>query len=181
MDAGLYGLIGKQRRDEGLRRDFPKFRVEAVYLAQDGCCLRCGNSLERGFHRHHKDGNAANNSIDNLELICPSCHRATFEGGFKQHEDQERKVLDQLNRLIDEAFAGKMAGTVIERLLDAITLALKVSRKINKVDEGIESVPPSLAILRRLEESKLLMEMYVKGFVDGMRGKYDLERIEDEA
>jgi len=65
------------------RRSFPRWKVEQVYIAQDEVCVRCGNSLEYGLHRHHKDGNPANNSIDNLELLCPECYRATLGEAVK--------------------------------------------------------------------------------------------------
>jgi len=151
------------------RRDFPKFAVEAVYMAQDGVCARCGSTLEKGFHRHHKDGNPANNSVDNLELLCPACHRATFGELLRQHEEQEKRALERLNRLVDQAFEGKMAGNVIEKLIEAISLSLRISRRIAKLDEGIESPPASIMAARRIEEAKGFVSAYIEGFKDGVR------------
>lgn len=41
-------------------------------------CERCKTSPSETTFRevelHHKDGNAYNHSIDNLELLCPNCH-----------------------------------------------------------------------------------------------------------
>jgi len=153
----------------GEREDFPKWKVEQVYIAQDGVCVRCGNTLEHGFHRHHKDGNPANNSIDNLELLCPECHRATLGEAIAEHRKQEEKVLRDLNRLIDECFAGRISGAVVERMIEAITLTLKVSRNLNRLDEGIESPPASIALLKKMQETKILQEAYLEGFKDGVR------------
>lgn len=35
-------------------------------------CERCG--VEGVHHRHHKDENTYNNSLDNLEILCAQCH-----------------------------------------------------------------------------------------------------------
>jgi len=131
--------------------------------------VRRGSSLEHGFHRHHKDGNPANNSIENLELLCPECHRATLGEAVINHRRQEEKILNDLNRLIDECFAGRLSGAVVERLIEAMKMSLKISRSLNKVDEGIESPPASIALLKRMQETKMLQEAYIEGFKDGVR------------
>ncbi|MEM3693907.1 MAG: hypothetical protein QXI39_07815 [Candidatus Bathyarchaeia archaeon] len=79
------------------------------------------------------------------------------------------KALNELNRLIDECFAGKLSGAIIERLIEAIKLSLKVSRSLNKIDDGIESPPASIELLKRLKETKILQEAYLEGFKDGIR------------
>ena len=37
-------------------------------------CERCSYNKHEILQVHHKDRNRDNNSIDNLELICPNCH-----------------------------------------------------------------------------------------------------------
>lgn len=37
-------------------------------------CERCGYDKIQILQVHHKDKNRENNSLDNLELICPNCH-----------------------------------------------------------------------------------------------------------
>ena len=37
-------------------------------------CERCGYKKFEILQIHHKDRNRNDNSIDNLELICPNCH-----------------------------------------------------------------------------------------------------------
>jgi len=39
-----------------------------------GRCERCGYSKVEVLQIHHKDRNKNNNSMDNLEIICPNCH-----------------------------------------------------------------------------------------------------------
>jgi len=151
------------------RRGFPQWRVELAYFAQDGVCARCGNTLEHGFHRHHKDGNPLNNTLDNLELLCPECHRATLGEAYKKHREQEERALNYLNKLLAECFNGRLSGATVERLMDAITLSLKISRSSNRLDEGIESPPPTIALLKKLQETRILQETYLEGFKDGIR------------
>lgn len=38
------------------------------------CCQGCGYSFSPLLVVHHKDGNRENNSVDNLETVCPNCH-----------------------------------------------------------------------------------------------------------
>lgn len=44
-----------------------------------GPCSICGKLDARDVH--HKDGNYLNNSIDNLERVCRSCHNKIHRGG----------------------------------------------------------------------------------------------------
>jgi hypothetical protein len=38
-------------------------------------CVRCGfNTYPKILGVHHKDRNRTNNSLDNLEVLCPNCH-----------------------------------------------------------------------------------------------------------
>lgn len=51
-------------------------------LVRDGikenCCEICGISIWQGvelpLELHHKDGNHFNNSLENLQILCPNCH-----------------------------------------------------------------------------------------------------------
>ena len=150
------------------RKDFPEWKVTAVYVSQDGACLRCGRSLADGFQRHHKDSNRSNNSVENLELVCVACHRATFaKDSIDKHRDQERYVLDKLNTTIQNALDGKVAGAVVEKLVDACTMSLKVSRQVNELDQGVEYPPASIGIFSKFKEREAQLDSYVEGFRAG--------------
>jgi hypothetical protein len=51
---------------------------EGVFAAT---CNRCGGTEWLGqpipLELEHRDGNSANNSLENLELLCPNCHALT--------------------------------------------------------------------------------------------------------
>jgi len=60
-------------------RDFFGGNTEEVYARDGGKCVVCGS--EKRLDIHHKDGNGTNvacenrnNSLDNLVLLCRSCH-----------------------------------------------------------------------------------------------------------
>ncbi|MEM3573307.1 MAG: hypothetical protein QXJ62_03640 [Nitrososphaeria archaeon] len=86
-----------------------------------------------------------------------------------EHRKQEEKVLNDLNKLIDECFAGKISDAVVKRLIEAIKLSLKVSRSLNKIDEGLENPPASITLPKKMQEMRILQETYLEGFKDGVR------------
>ncbi len=153
----------------GERKDFPEWAVTAVYMYQDGVCINCGGTLDKGFHRHHKDGNHSNNSIENCELRCAECHRATFaEAGWKEHKEQEKRVLEKLNEAVDLTMKKELPGTSLERLTETMVLSLKTSRSINQLDKGIEYPPPSILAFKRFMESKIIQGAIIDGFKSGI-------------
>jgi hypothetical protein len=151
------------------REDFPKWIVEKVYEIQEGACANCGASLESGFHRHHKDGNPSNNSIENLVLLCPRCHRATFGEKYKMYKEQELRVLNSLNQLIDEIFSGKMSGVLAERAQSALGMSLRLAKEYYDVDDKPEPPPASITLMKRLSESASLTEAFQEGFIEGFK------------
>ena len=78
-------------------------------------------------------------------------------------------MLRNLNRLIDEGFAERISEAVVERMIEAITLTLKISRNLNRLDEGIESPPASITLIKKLQETKILQEAYLEGFKDRVK------------
>lgn len=65
-------------------------------------CNRCGNTKWLGekipLELHHRDGNKENNSLENLELLCPNCHVFTDTYKTKNRkvntEHQDEKSLE---------------------------------------------------------------------------------------
>jgi hypothetical protein len=58
-------------------------------------CEDCNNSEWRGkeipLDLHHIDGNSDNNRLDNLQLLCPNCHRSTDNHGSKNKVGRSRR------------------------------------------------------------------------------------------
>ena len=67
---------------EYMKGNYVKGRVLREKLIKDGiktrCCECCGLTTWNGspihLEVHHKDGNHYNNTLENIELVCPNCH-----------------------------------------------------------------------------------------------------------
>ena len=68
--TGIRYKIGRPR-DKVVAERAMKIRL---LEQRGGACERCGYSKKEILHVHHKDRNRHNNSLSNLELICPNCH-----------------------------------------------------------------------------------------------------------
>lgn len=55
-------------------------------------CECCGisewNGKSLNMELHHKDGNTKNNSLDNLQILCPNCHAQTETFRAKNKKDK---------------------------------------------------------------------------------------------
>ena len=157
------------------RRMWKKWAVETAYESQEGLCAKCGANLEQtSFHQHHEDGDHSNNSLDNLTLLCPKCHHATFgedNNPYTAHQEQEKRILDKLNNLIEQAVdpSTKVSGASMEKLVDAMSLSLKVSRNVTDVDYGREYTPSSIKVQRKMAEQGMLVDKYMEGYMDAVK------------
>ena len=140
------------------RKEFEPWKVEIVYKLQDGCCVKCGNTLLAGFHRHHKDGDNTNNAVENLELYCMVCHGSEQ---WNTLQEQKKKHIGELNSLIRKGIEGGVAGAVLDKLLDAIKLALSLERQVNGLE--VEEVPASV----KTEYSQAIVEWNLKEWERG--------------
>src|SRR5579859_2165215 len=60
-------------------------REEAIKQSRDRCAI-CGRSLEGGklaqLHHIVPIGNGGSNSLQNLQVLCPNCHRLAHMAGY---------------------------------------------------------------------------------------------------
>lgn len=147
------------------RKDFEKWKVEMVYRKQDGICIKkgCGKSLSRGFERHHKDGNPANNEVSNLELHCVNCHRGEK---YQTLVKKKKQALKDVEGAIQLSLSGKLSGAAADKLLDAIKLGLSLSEQIYGGD--LEKMPVAIRMENYLVSSGLLLKEFERGFKEGM-------------
>jgi hypothetical protein len=112
---------------------------------------------------HHKDGDRANNSEENLEFLCPPCHDAELWKTLKQ---QRERHIEEIGDIIQKGIEGEMNGSVIEKLLDALKMTLGLERSIC----GFSLLePPAVARRRELEfiaQEKL--SEYLRGFKEAL-------------
>jgi len=156
------------------RKMWKQWAVTTAYESQEGLCLKCGANLEQTtFHQHHKDGDHSNNALINLQLLCPKCHHATYgeANSYTEHKAQEARILDKINVLIEQALDPntKISGASMEKLVDAMSLSLKVSRNVTDIDYGREYTPSSIKVQRRMSEQSMLMDKYMEGYMDAVK------------
>ena len=65
-----------------------------------GCrCEKCGltewNNQPIPLEAHHIDGDKCNNTLENLELLCPNCHTLTPNYGTKNKKGIKKEVSDE--------------------------------------------------------------------------------------
>lgn len=145
------------------RKDFKKWAVETVWDTQQGLCIKCGRSLEQGFHKHHLDGDSSNNSIENLQLICATCHGSEQ---YKTLQNQRIKHLKQIDSLVDLASTGEVSGAVIDKITELIKLGLSLE---NKVYSDIELPPVNIRLQYNTLFQESLLREYKKGYEDGFK------------
>ena len=71
----------------GARPHLPRGTRRRVFALYRHRCAHCGRTLNqllamgRRLHVHHKDGDATNNGIRNLQVLCsPGCHEDAHRG-----------------------------------------------------------------------------------------------------
>jgi hypothetical protein len=69
--AGIKYKLGHPKKDKVQNQRALKLRL----IEERGkVCERCGYAKVEILQVHHKDRNRNNNSLTNLELLCPNCH-----------------------------------------------------------------------------------------------------------
>ena len=109
---------------------------------KDAVCENCGRREWMNgpipLELHHRDGNHANVSLDNFQLLCPNCHALTpnyrSKGQLTQDElDQRESDLDIIhngcsNQLIDK-YEQKQTSTIASKKVRHSDLAAKHRKK----------------------------------------------------
>lgn len=77
-----------QREENGEWVDSKNYRLRA-FNSQEHKCFVCGwNEDERILEVHHIDENRSNNSVENLKILCPTCHRKITLGYYELVDNQ---------------------------------------------------------------------------------------------
>ncbi len=63
------------------------------------CGIDTWNDQDIVLHLDHIDGNADNNTIENLRLLCPNCHSQTETYGGKNKRNTKRSLYNKRYRL----------------------------------------------------------------------------------
>lgn len=156
----------------GARRDrtrIPDWMAARVLFLSDRTCCVC-RTRGKGVQIHHVDENPANNSLDNLAVLCMDCHTATqIRGGFARRLDAEQVKLyrNDWHRLVAEQRASSTART------DQDT----------DLEERLEMMTSIAEIFRENGEYSLLASHYASIGNSELRDKYvelSLEQEQDD-
>ena len=93
LDGETYQAIGKQfnlsRQRVQQLLEPPAFIRKLVYERAEGRCESCGILVGVRGHIHHKgNGDYDYQNIENLQLLCPSCHRLIHSGDHKTEMEE---------------------------------------------------------------------------------------------
>lgn len=75
-----------------------------LFLKYSNKCMKCSwGEIHPITNRiplevHHIDGNSNNHNEDNLELLCPNCHSLTYNFGFLNNGNSQRKKYERQKR-----------------------------------------------------------------------------------
>ena len=167
------------------RQDFPQRLVTRKYLEQDGICAtpKCGNPLDKGFHRNHISGDASDNSYENLELKCVECHHAVKDkegmNRLEAHHEVERKVYSLIERMITESFDSKLSGANMERMMDGFIKMLQISRQEKSLDLEVEYPPVEIQLLFGKQNQEALTDKWLEGVFFGMQKAMEFKKVEE--
>ena len=100
-------------------------------------CVHCGFGIREVLEVAHLDGNRANNSLSNLAILCPTCHRMN---------DIDLLPTDAVVRLRDE----KRKARWSKLTKDA---AKKAIETMHKTPGGLEAAAQKAAATRRARKS----------------------------
>ena len=71
----------------------PKELRDYIVKKYSGLCAKCGIQVNRAGHIHHTSSTDENyNDIDNLILLCLSCHRAEHKGDSQKRRENGCKM-----------------------------------------------------------------------------------------
>ncbi|MHA1589146.1 MAG: HNH endonuclease signature motif containing protein [Candidatus Njordarchaeales archaeon] len=164
------------------RKDFEKWKIREKYMEQEGLCAMCGASLERGFHAHHLNGDHSDNRLENLQLLCPSCHYSTFKKKqLERHRRLEKKTLRLLQEAMEKAMKKEINGSDLERILSVSSRILSISRTTNELNDPAIILPDM-----RQEALEQKAKDYFNGYKDGITSatqflKYRLNKEEESS
>jgi len=72
--ASLALTIEKASKTKGDRKAFSEITKQMTLIRQNSCCNECGK-YSKVLEFHHKNGNRADNRLENCQALCPNCHR----------------------------------------------------------------------------------------------------------
>lgn len=175
------------------RKHFEEWKVHYAFMQQEGRCKQCGGTLDYGigtgkkYEKHHANGDHSNNKVENLELLCKSCHMATlaktdkdYEGRYKKYLEKKTEIFNQLINLTEKAMNKELAGTVISSTIELVNMEQKALAEEYNMNEGVFYPPPSIKSMIYIKNMKNELEAMKEGIRIGMSSLVDILKEKKE-
>lgn len=95
--------LNSEKGKEGFQKketSYTKFRDNQIYLRKNVTkCQICGKKHNR-LEVHHLDGDHGNNEINNLCLVCPSCHKKEHYKNHDRNKIGEKGLFSSLQKIV---------------------------------------------------------------------------------
>ena len=83
-------MVDKVSKTKAYRKAFSKLIKQKTLIRQNFRCNECGKYSEL-LQFHHKNGNRADNRLENCEALCPNCHAK------KTRKNKEKSIKNEIN------------------------------------------------------------------------------------
>lgn len=148
-------------------------------------CERCGFSNIKVLEVHHKDRDRSNSSTENLEVLCPNCHKAEHIANRRPHRrlkvivptlSYTLRIPDDLRRLM-QGDADKRGRSLAQTMIAACWAQLERGSSVveqgahNAQDVGSIPTPATKLDAAELQEmvSGKMQELYASGKLVNMQ------------
>ena len=85
-------LQNKTNQNKKSRISLPQKLTRKLQQEIDSICPFCGNKDVDHFQVHHIDENPSNNELDNLLMLCPTCHSKITKGDISRNAVENKKI-----------------------------------------------------------------------------------------
>ncbi len=163
------------------RKHFEEWQVHIVYMQQEGRCANCQGSLDYGmgtgkpFEKHHANNNHADNSLENLELLCKTCHMATlaqldkdYKKRYDEYQIKKKEIFDRIVSLTEKAIGKELAGSVITATIELLSMQEKGLAEMYGMNQGVFYAPPSVRAMVNYKNMMNELEAYKEGIKIGL-------------
>ena len=95
------GIRYKMNRSKDKAKSQRSLKIKLLQ-ARGSSCERCGFNKYQILQIHHKDKNRNNNKLDNLMIVCKSCH-AKYDNAQTNFKNYRENISDEHRKKLKEA------------------------------------------------------------------------------
>ena len=147
------------------RVNFSEETITNTLKKQNNACAKCGMPLTYGFDAHHADGDNANASEENCQLLHPRCHDSEQYATLKK---QREKALGQIEGLLTQILSpAGLAGAIVKEAAGLIDKELSLQSQIYGLEHY--NLPSDQQAAYQEAAARDRLEAYQQGVMDTIR------------